>query len=415
MKKSISAILIAALMLFAFTACEQQMPNIPLDGDNDIAKVTVVDTPVFYAGSTQNTGTATINIERVGGKTTTDVSAILEVTLGNTGRILPGTNQATVSFGSISTSGYEYEYPVTVDALSIESLQVTVDEDTLTDVSEVTDVTVESIYGVYSDGTRTASLQVGSQVSRAFSADGNSIIYTLPGGTYSNDDVTFSVAVERAVEPVVPATQWVVIAEQDSEDFALPEIGDDISEAGYTSDITIDFGTSVSSVRNSIHVYALTADDVVVSEITDFTIYGLPTSSAFNQMEDGSPVTSYTYTVEANSYADLEGITFTDNTGDITVEDGIDLASIEVTWAADTEYVATVGTMPEDSDFAVEVTTLSGADLSNSVALDVVYPHAIYSENVGDYIYFTVTVTYSENVVDAVQVRSKTTVVAAGN
>ena len=195
MKKSISAILVADLMLFAFTACEQQVPNIPLEGDNDIANVVVVSAPSFYADDDEMTGIGTINVERVGGKTTKGVSANFAL---DGSKVNVGTNKVVISFGKVSEDGssvtYENNWMTTINALSVTELKVDYVAPT-TAVSSPSQVTVSSVKGVYSDGTLTDDLTYETDYTCTIDREKSALVITLNKGTYTNDDVSFSIPV----------------------------------------------------------------------------------------------------------------------------------------------------------------------------------------------------------------------------
>ena len=153
MRKSILIGVLAALMLFAFTACDSQVPNIPNAGDNDIAKVTIASAPTFYAGGSADDVYVTVDVQRVGGKVTEDVPAVVSFVEN---KVVPGTNPVKISFGSLTgaDSSAEYTYMGSIEAGSVIELDVEYKAPTAP-VSNVSSIEVTSVKGVYADGTKT--------------------------------------------------------------------------------------------------------------------------------------------------------------------------------------------------------------------------------------------------------------------
>ena len=74
MKKCILIGALAALMLFAFTACEQQMPNLPASQwDLEVAKVTFASSSKGLYEGEAGTIVAKFNVEYKNGTSTKDV------------------------------------------------------------------------------------------------------------------------------------------------------------------------------------------------------------------------------------------------------------------------------------------------------------------------------------------------------
>ena len=188
--KSIFVVALAALMLVAFTACNQT----PTWGDNEVANVTVVSADKFYAGSTEKTGNAVVTVERVGGKTTENVAAKIEIT-GNS--IVPGTNAAKVSYGEEGTKASTWM--TTVEALSVTELEIKYTEPT-GPIGSKEELAVDAVYGIYSDGTKTGNII--ASVSSDFNEDKTAIVFTLSSTyNYSSETVSASVDVEFKEDP----------------------------------------------------------------------------------------------------------------------------------------------------------------------------------------------------------------------
>ncbi len=142
-KKSIFVVALAALMLIAFTACEQQVPNIPAYGDNEIAKVEIVSAPAFHAGKTNESGTGIVKVTRVGGTVTDNVYVTITIA-ENDSKTVVGENEVKITLPGDTTS-----YLGVVDALSVERIEIASDSyDDANEVSTASQVTLSSAVGL---------------------------------------------------------------------------------------------------------------------------------------------------------------------------------------------------------------------------------------------------------------------------
>lgn len=221
MKKTILVGIVAIAMLFAFTACEPQALDYPIAGDNDIANVIVTEAPKFYAGSTETTGYGTITVERVGGKTTTGVTAMFSV-LSDSNKVLPGKNPVAVAFGGISgTTPNGTTWATTVDAIELESIVFESDYVEGTEISDAKDVGIKSVVGTYTDGTTISLLNNSSYsdgVSKSLDKENSTIVITAAAGVYSTEAVkaTLSVKVAETEAPGISAVT-VTYGDEDTE------------------------------------------------------------------------------------------------------------------------------------------------------------------------------------------------------
>lgn len=209
MRKTILIALIAVSMLFAFTACEQQMPNFPSEGDNAIAKIEVVSGPTFYAGKAYdaatytNTGVGLVDVYRVGGDVTKNVYATITVN----GTAKPGQNVANVVLPGDTTT-----YPTYVNAISLEKIEVTSNYAEGTEVSTASDVTLSTAVGYYTDGTELnllADSGLIAGVEKTFDKENGQILVTAKAGYYSVEAVSAAIAVTVDDTPI-PVTKVVV-------------------------------------------------------------------------------------------------------------------------------------------------------------------------------------------------------------
>lgn len=218
-KKSIFVVALAALMLIAFTACEQQVPNIPAYGDNEIAKVEIVSAPAFHAGKTGETGTGIVKVTRVGGTVTDNVYATIAIN----GKTVVGENEVKITLPGDSTTSYLG----VVDALSVERIEIASDSyDDATKVSVASQVTLSSAVGYYSDGT-TINLLGASGLdygTKALDRATSSIVVTVPAGDLSADELKGSLKVTLADE--TPVKISALTAEYDAEEVVVGQAFD---------------------------------------------------------------------------------------------------------------------------------------------------------------------------------------------
>lgn len=212
-KKSIFVVALAALMLIAFTACEQQVPNIPAYGDNEIAKVEIVSAPAFHVGKTDEMGTGIVKVTRVGGTVTDNVYATITIA-ENDSKTVVGENEVKITLPGDTTS-----YLGVVDALSVERIEIASDSyDDAIEVSTASQVTLSSVVGYYSDGT-TINLLGASGLdygTKALDRATSSIVVTVPAGVLSADELKGSLEVTLEDEP--PVTISALTAEYDAEE-----------------------------------------------------------------------------------------------------------------------------------------------------------------------------------------------------
>ena len=393
MKKTILVGMIAVMMLFAFTACEPQSLNYPIAGDNDIASVSLSNVTAFYAGSTDTEGTAEVTIHRVGGGTTTGVLGIVE--LDGTS-VQPGINKGTVSFGAVKGTSFEYTYPITVEAVSVESLDVEYDEaDLENEISAATALAV-TVKGVYADGTMTDAIAFVKDgvLSRKFNDERTAIVYTLAKGTYSDVDVTASVNVKTPAldEPTV-ATVWTVqVADKD---------GKYTPYAATSNEPSINYNQTKSELLAKIRIVATTTTTPeqgeattttkVLSEGTDYVIQGIAS---------GALIADGTFTVVPLVDTVAQGITFSTTTINYNVVDAIDWNGMTVVWAANPTNCKVGGTLSttvtSNPDITVTLKKLSGEAVTTGYTISYigVYSYPATDYKAGDPVTPTVKITY---------------------
>ena len=182
MKKCILIGVLAALMLFAFTACENQVPNLPVQGGKDVANITVTSTTV-YAGQdyTGETVPAVVSIVYKDGTTTDNVAVQLTVT-GNVAKV--GSNFGTVAYEGLKDSaGKAVDWTVEYQAIAVTDANVTVDEDALEveydDLSSPSTIK-GNVSLVYADGYVTPAVEETLSWNAEDVEDITAVEYTVP-------------------------------------------------------------------------------------------------------------------------------------------------------------------------------------------------------------------------------------------
>ena len=217
MKKTILVSLIAVAMLFAFTACEPQSLDYPIAGDNDIANIVVTEAPKFYAGTdvtAAETQYGTITVQRVGGGTTTGVTA--EFTLvATTGKIAVGANPVKVKFGNTTDTT---EWMTTVQSIELASLEAKTSYITETAIDSASDVEITGLTGVWADGYTQAVSIDNTNVTKTLNRETSSVVISAKAGSYASAAVSTSIAVKLAPEetPVITAVE-VTYGDEDTE------------------------------------------------------------------------------------------------------------------------------------------------------------------------------------------------------
>ena len=353
MRKSILIGVLAALMLFAFTACDSQVPNIPNAGDNDIAKVTIASAPTFYAGGSADDVYVTVDVQRVGGKVTEDVPAVVSFVEN---KVVPGTNPVKISFGSLTgaDSSAEYTYMGSVEAESVIELDVEYKAPTAP-VSNVSSIEVTSVKGVYADGTKTNVLTYSTDYTFAWNEDKTAAVITLTADKYADEAVTFAIEAEYDEPEPEKATKLVV-------EYTVNG-GTPTGSAG-----TVYYGDTVDIAVYT--AYANSGEDVKLDEVTS-QVRAL-NGQTFNPNYVAG-TTAYSATVAYNGLTTPVsvgiGSDYVENVSGITLKNDTATAAKVVANAT----IGASGTTLTPADFQATATKKSGAALGASdVTISVV-------------------------------------------
>ena len=324
MRKSILIGVLASLMLFAFTACEAQVPNLPVQGGKDIANITVTSTTVYAGEVYSDSVPAVVSIVYKDGTTTDNVAVQLTVT-GTDKKATAGSNFGTVAYeGLKDSSGKAVNWTVEYQAIAVTDANVTVDEDDL-----------EVAYtALSSDSTITGD------VTLVF-ADGNTIEkkdQTLSWNAETADKIT-------AVEYTVPAT--LTGAEEIVKSF-------DLTITGKTAPVVATWSQKADA-QGAKHYFGETVEFAVEGKDSESKLVETVTQSDFTSK---FTVTSITTTEDSKT---------------------VELSTIPTTYGL---TAVTVKAYSNDNPFkSVTVTIPAGDDYVANVTADTIYiPTAIAAE-----------------------------------
>ena len=280
MKKVFIGVL-AALMLFAFTACEPQQMDWPYTGEDakDVMGITLVTSSdvVLHAGEEFDTIYTPINIAYKDG--TSDSDIIAEISLSGNAAI--GQNKMSVKWGGeFTNTGY-----VIVDAIEATSINLVIEN--TTDLASAPTTGTATI--VYSDGFEVTDTNYGVVAGETE----NTVVAKLEKGSRSSVDLT-SNEVAYTLEGPAPEAQYgdirVIFTKTDG---SLDEADADELWIG-------------DNVYLEVVNYSTTTNDKFVLEATDFELVqnGVLLSStqktaALGAKELGSK-TGATYSVYVN-------------------------------------------------------------------------------------------------------------------
>ena len=297
-------------MLFAFTACEAQVPNLPVQGGKDIANITVTSTTVYAGEVYSDSVPAVVSIVYKDGTTTDNVAVQLTVT-GTDKKATAGSNFGTVAYeGLKDSSGKAVNWTVEYQAIAVTDANVTVDEDDL-----------EVAYtALSSDSTITGD------VTLVF-ADGNTIEkkgQTLSWNAETADKIT-------AVEYTVPAT--LTGAEEIVKSF-------DLTITGKTAPVVATWSQKADA-QGAKHYFGETVEFAVEGKDSESKLVETVTQSDFTSK---FTVTSIT-TTEGSKTVELSTIPTTYGLTAVTVKaysNDNPFKSVTVTIPAGDDYVANV-------------------------------------------------------------------------
>ncbi len=302
MTKKVFIGVLAALMLFAFVACEPQQVEWPYTGEDakDVINVTLADPSAIkvYAGEAFEAETY-INIERL--DDTVD-QVIGTVTVANP---VPGRNTATVSWGEGTQTGTGKLF---VDAYSLTgALDVVIDSTKLVDEDEASIVedaddvkaAITSVTAKYSDG-KEKTISAGYEVK--LDAKTGEVVVTYSNSKYTTEVLSYTTTVEMKPEAIEKtavkksevtdlAIEWIVNDKVVGTDFEYKAtVGDTVSYKiyGLASDMT-----------NRTHLLlAVTTDYVVTSGSIKTTELQAADITGWQENEESEETKAFTATIQ---------------------------------------------------------------------------------------------------------------------
>ena len=336
MKKSISAILVAALMLFAFTACEQQ-PLIP--SVTQVRAITGITGPDYLLGQTFDASDFTVEVEYTdGSKASLNGSGI--VRLADEFPAVEGPYDVIATIGSSSAGSYSNAatatatgtfnvYAVSSIAIATQPTVVSFEEGTELSKSDLAGIVVTATYGK----SKTMDLDASEiRIAGITSADATSVAGTTTVPEYvkpteENPDADKALVWVSTTQGMtssgnVYATYEIKVTEEDSEPVEYGDITsisvalakedtDKDGEINYgedsaDNDVTVYYGDKISEV------IVVTATDGTNTWVLDSSDYYLQnTAGLTNQMNTLDAVTFYATLKADDSIQDSTGLEVT--------------------------------------------------------------------------------------------------------
>ena len=388
MRKSILIGVLAALMLFAFTACEPGTNTVIQESGNKTAMVaTLVDFDGYLAGTTAAEAGLDNGVSVVA-NITYDNGYVLENVAGkltSASAVVPGTNWGTFTYGDSQTLNVQFKgIPATELKLEVaETAKTEYVETDITSATETIDTADITATLVFENGEEISAPSVSYKFNGTAAAsyyDSTAVIATVTGTGLTADgkDLTAEYKIEVTdYEPTAPVV---------TKSWAINVNG----EAGTA--VSIDYNQTKNDVVSQITVVETTTTDGVASTRTltrgvEYAIQGIPS---------GALTANGSFNVVP--LIDMEGITFTTKNGTYTVVDSVDWSTLSVAWAQETTDNLCVGGTLVANDVAVTLKTLSGADASSVTKTYIgvySFPETDYEE--GQSVMVTVKVTCGDH------------------
>ena len=373
MRKSILIGVLAALMLFAFTACEPGTNTVIQESGNKTAMVaTLIDFDGYLAGTTAAEAGLDNGVSVVA-NITYDNGYVLENVAGkltSASAVVPGTNWGTFTYGDSQTLNVQFNgVPATELKLEVaETAKTEYVEADITSATETIDTDDITATLVFENGEEISAKSVSYKFNGTAAAsyyDSTAVIATVTGTGLTADgkDLTAEYKIEVTdYEPTAPVV---------TKSWAINVNG----EAGTA--VSIDYNQTKNDVVSQITVVeTTTTDGVAATRIltngVDYVIQGIPS---------GALTTNGTFNVVP--LIDMEGITFTTKNGTYTVEDSVDWNTLSVAWAQETTENLRVGGTLSSGDVKVTLNKLSGTAVSSPTVTFVgvsTFPATDYTE-----------------------------------
>ena len=422
MRKSILIGVLAALMLFAFTACEPQTITWPTD--KDIAYVSVEQTATYIVGETASGDGFNIVVNYTEGDPT----------------IIPGTANVKVTGGVAAVDGLTFKNAndVVVPAVPCKVEYKTITSATITGVSNVT----------IEDGAKLEDEDLASKINLdgaenltlTLAFDGGERVYTADDIVAKKDvtatngkiNVVLSLVKDGKVLPTDVAVQkgetytvtldnyylgtdWAyeknlakgfetgvtvsVVEEKEIKPDSVKLWID--GEPASNGNVTVDFDSTSADLKDDMQLVYYVGDEPYYTDdakenlktvpATDWFLRNLPvTFNEFTSEAQTAIKTSYSYTIEVPKGLE-EDVSLNITTGTVSVNDPLDASSVTVDWRDGFKPV--VDTKIGNRDIVVTAATLaSGLDAKTSDFTISVVPVQLWEEQVGEEVtvYFSI-------------------------
>ena len=390
MKKVFIGVL-AALMLFAFTACEPSTMKVVQETGNPlIAKATAVTSETYYEGDTlETTDYLTVALEYTNGGSAEVVAAVkAKATLEGGNNlvqvVLP--QQQGDCFVVISAIALNEELTVTLPA-DYKTTYTAEEYNTWTPSSTVP-ADPEKVELFYADGTlaksftKTTTTATDGEYTIAWDALNKEDIENIViSAKYDTSDITYKIPL-TITKPAATVAKWQIQVN---------------GKAG--NDVTVTWGASKSAAEDQISVVELDSENKVIGVVEKdrYTLIGMPAN--FKEYTDAptdeTPDLDYTVTLVATNAVDVKYVDDAEtstssgkynNEITITVEDPIDWSTLKFEWADSAEFV--VGGSVSTSDIEITaLTTASGVDKSGDATVSAIASNDFRGQKEGAKVY----------------------------
>ena len=358
---------LAALMLFAFTACEPgTMQVVQETGNPLIASATLVSAEKYYEGDIiAKDAPVTVDLEYTNGRTASVIAPVVEaVTLDGGDNVIQVTLPQDQGTCYVVVSAIALSDMLTVTLPADYKTTYTAEEYTAWTPDTTAPADVEKVELYFADGTLAQTFTKGE----AASAKEYTIAWDSETKAEIKNIVITAGAEGSQIEYKIPLTITKPSAEVASWEIRVND------KAGTA--VTVTWGDSKADATSQISVVALDeeGEEIGTVETSKYKFIGLPAN--FKEYSDAptdeTPVLEYTVTLVATNATDVAYVP-SSNEITITVEDPIDWSSLEYDWAesASDKFVVD-GSVDEDDIEITALTTASGADKSGDASVTAI-------------------------------------------
>ena len=364
MRKSILIGVLAALMLFAFTACEPGTNTVIQESGNKTAMVaTLVDFDGYLAGTTAAEAGLDNGVSVVA-NITYDNGYVLENVAGkltSASAVVPGTNWGTFTYGDSQTLNVQFNgVPATELKLEVaETAKTEYVEADITSATETIDTNDITATLVFENGEE---ISATSEVSYKFNGtatasyyDSTAVIATVTGTGLTADGKDLTAEYE------IKVTDYTGPAPVEAKGLAVfYSVGDGAETT--TAPSTLYIGQTVNISVWTIDTATYTANTSIKLEDVTSEVVAL-NGTTFTNSVPVTATTDYDATIAYN------GLSTTVSVGNGTNSDSIVEDSVSVDYDKDKATTFVAGHKFTDKDFKATYQTLSGNNSGQTVTL----------------------------------------------